>query len=123
MADSDTGPITKFPADDLRPAKRFITSHNTSGQGIFVGDDNGDHHRVMVRGKGVANIIYSTISNPVDLNNEADIAYAREHEVNSPVLDASPPRIITGKKNYWRANNIAHAARNPRPPRVRDPPY
>lgn len=82
MADSDVGPITKFPADDLRPAKRFITSHDASGQGVFVGDDNGDHHRVMVRGKGVANIIYSTSSNPVDLNNEADIAYARENEVN-----------------------------------------
>ncbi|MCJ1341997.1 hypothetical protein MMC31_000177 [Peltigera leucophlebia] len=91
MADSDTGPITQFPADDLRPAKRFITSHNAAGQGVFVGDDNGDHHRVMVRGKGVANIIYSTISNPVDLNNEVDIAYARENEVNS--LSLMHPRL------------------------------
>ena len=81
MADSDTGPISKFPADDLRPTKRFITSHNQSGQGVFVGDDSGDHHRVMVRGKGVANIIYSTSSNPVDMNGEADISYARNNEV------------------------------------------
>lgn len=88
MGDTDTGPITKFPADDLRHAKRFITSHNASGQGVFVGDDNGDHHRVMVRGKGVANIIYSTRSNPVDLNNEVDIAYARENEVDS-IFDTS----------------------------------
>ena len=83
MAESDIGPISKFPADDLRPAKRFITSHNKSGQGVFVGDDNGDHHRVMVRGKGVANIIYSTSSTPVDMNAEADITYARNNEVRS----------------------------------------
>lgn len=81
MAESDTGPISKFPADDLRPTKRFITSHNKSGQGVFVGDDSGEHHRVMVRGKGVANIIYSTSSNPVDMNGEADIRYARNNEV------------------------------------------
>lgn len=100
MADSDSvsdsGPITKFPADDLRPAKRFITSHNAAGQGVFVGDDNGDHHRVMVRGKGVANIIYSTSSNPVDLNNEVDIAYARKNEVNS--LYIPPPPIYYGAR-------------------------
>lgn len=83
MAESDTGPISKFPADDLRPTKRFITSHNASGQGVFVRDDSGDHHRVMVRGKGVANIIYSTSSNPVDMNDEADITYARNNEVHS----------------------------------------
>lgn len=83
MANSDTGPITKFPADDLRPARRLITSHNEAGQSVFVGDDYGDHHRVMVRGKGVANIIYSTSANPVDLNNEVDVIYARDNEVSN----------------------------------------
>lgn len=82
-APSDAGPITKFPADDLRHAKRFVTSHSQSGQGVFVRDDDGDHHRVMVRGKGVANIIYSTSSNPVDMNDEKDITYARDNEVTA----------------------------------------
>ncbi|KAL9123283.1 MAG: hypothetical protein Q9187_000155 [Circinaria calcarea] len=94
MANSDTGPITKFPADDLRPARRFVTSHNESGQGIFVGDDEGSHHRVMVRGKGVANIIYSTSSNPVDMNNEADITYARDNEPGIHVPNGTVARLI-----------------------------
>jgi len=79
----DQGPITRFPADDLRPARRFITSHDNSGKGIFVVEDDGAHHRVMVRGKGVANIIYSTGSNPVDLNDDKDMIYARDNEVIS----------------------------------------
>ncbi|KAL4912940.1 hypothetical protein BDW62DRAFT_206015 [Aspergillus aurantiobrunneus] len=75
------GPISQFPADDLRASQRFITSHNDKGQGFFVKTDYGDHHRVMVRGKGVANIIYSTNANPVPLADEVDITYARENEV------------------------------------------
>ncbi len=84
MADSiwtTDGPITKFPADDLRPSKRFITGHNSKGQGIFIGDDDGDHHKVMARGRGVANIIYSTKENPVELGDDVDVAYAKENEV------------------------------------------
>lgn len=79
--DQDIGPITKFPADDLRPAKRLITTHNGKGQGIFYAEDDGDHHKVMVRGKGVANIIYSTHENPVDMNDDVDIQYAKNNEV------------------------------------------
>ena len=75
------GPIAKFPANDLRHARRFITSHNSEGKGVFVGDDDGAHHRVMVNGNAVANIIYSTNSNPVDVNDDKDIAYARDNEV------------------------------------------
>lgn len=78
----DQGPITKFPADDLRPTRRFITSHDNNGKGIFVVDDDGAHHRVMVRGKGVANIIYSTGSTPVDMNDDKDMIYARDNEVH-----------------------------------------
>lgn len=81
--ENDGGPITRFPADDLRASQRFITSHNEKGEGVFVATDNGDHHRVMVGGKGVANIIYSTKENPVNLAKEADIAYARENEVSA----------------------------------------
>jgi hypothetical protein len=86
MSAEDVGPISKFPADDLRNAKRFITSHNADGKGVFVAEDHGDHHRVMVRGKGVANIIYSTHENPVDLNDEKDIVYARENEVRIALM-------------------------------------
>ena len=80
--ETESGPITRFPADDLRASQRFITSHNGRGEGIFVATDNGDHHRVMVNGKGVANIIYSTKENPVSVASEADIEYARKNEVS-----------------------------------------
>ena len=80
--ENESGPITRFPADDLRASQRFITSHNGKGEGIFVATDDGDHHRVMVNGKGVANIIYSTKENPVNVANETDIAYARNNEVS-----------------------------------------
>ena len=57
----ENGPITEFPTSDLRSSQRFITSHNAAGDGVFVATDSGDHHHVMVKGKGVANIIYSTL--------------------------------------------------------------
>lgn len=76
-----SGPITQFPASDLRSSQRFITSHNAAGDGIFVTTDSGDHHRVMVNGKGAANIIYSTQGNPVDVTGEIDIALAAKNEV------------------------------------------
>ncbi|OAG00262.1 uncharacterized protein CC84DRAFT_1102722 [Paraphaeosphaeria sporulosa] len=75
------GPITQFPAKDLRHARRFITSHNTKGEGTFLADDDGAHHRVMVNGNAVANIIYSTNANPIDMNNDKDLVYARDNEV------------------------------------------
>jgi hypothetical protein len=50
--EEDKGPFTKFPGEGLRPARRFITGHNKDGKGVFIIDDDGDHHRVMVRGKG-----------------------------------------------------------------------
>jgi hypothetical protein len=83
----EKGPITKFPADDLRHARRFITGHNSKGLGVFVGDDDGDHHLLMVNGNAVANIIYSTNANPVDMNDDKDIAYAKNNEVS--VLNSS----------------------------------
>lgn len=94
MAELDSGPITRFPGDGLRHARRFITTHNKAGQGVFAVDDDGDHHKVMVRGKGVANIIYSTSSNPVDMNDEVDIAYARNNEPGIHVPNGSVARLI-----------------------------
>lgn len=75
------GPITRFPADDLRHARRFITTHSKEGRGVFLPDDDGDHHKVMVQGKGVATIIYSTQGAQVDLNDEKDVEFAKTNEV------------------------------------------
>ena len=82
--EEDVGPFTGFPGTGLRPARRFITGHNKEGKGIFIKDDDGDHHRVMVRGKGVSNIIYSTEGNPVDMNDDVDVEYAKNNEVCYP---------------------------------------
>jgi len=79
------GPITRFPADDLRHAKRLITTHNAKGKGVFLPDDDGDHHKIMLNGQAAANIIYSTQGAQVDLNNEQDIKFAKENEA-SPIL-------------------------------------
>lgn len=81
MTNSDTGPITGFPCDGLRQIRRFITSRNKEGEGVFAVEDEGAHHRIMVRGKGVSNIIYSTKDHQVDMNDEKDIGYARDNEV------------------------------------------
>jgi hypothetical protein len=88
------GPITKFPAHDLRPARRFISTHNKEGKGVFVNDDDGAWHRVMCRGRAVANIIYSTQDNPVDMNNEKDLKYAAENEPAIHVPLGSVARLI-----------------------------
>jgi hypothetical protein len=73
-------PLTGFPAPGLRTSRRFITSHNKDGKGVFVVDDTGDHHRVNVGGRpGVGNIIYSTAETPVDMNDDKDMKYARDN--------------------------------------------
>ncbi|KAL9076768.1 MAG: hypothetical protein Q9161_000753 [Pseudevernia consocians] len=89
-----SGPITQFPASDLRSSQRFITSHNAAGDGIFVATDSGDHHRVMVNGKGAANIIYSTQGNPVDVTGEIDIALAAKKEPGLHIHNGSVARMI-----------------------------
>lgn len=71
-----------FPAPGLHKTQRLITGHGPDGKGHFLYTDAGDHHRVMGEGQAVANIIYSTKGDPVELNDEADIKYARENEVN-----------------------------------------
>ncbi|KAI0449667.1 hypothetical protein F5B21DRAFT_508970 [Xylaria acuta] len=88
------GPIAKFPAEGLRPTRRFITSHNAEGKGVFVVDDDGDHHRIMVQGEAVANIIYSTSGNPVDMNDDKDMIYARDNEPAIHVPNGSVARLI-----------------------------
>ena len=68
---------------DLQPPRRLITSHNRLGQGIFVSDDSGDHQRMIMGGKSAASVMYSTSSLPIDMNDEVDLAFARNNEVNS----------------------------------------
>lgn len=70
-----------FPAPGLRKTDRFITAYNAEGKGYFHTSDNGDHHRVMGEKQAVANILYSTYENPVELNGEVDIKLAKEQEV------------------------------------------
>ncbi|GLB08938.1 hypothetical protein AtubIFM57258_004847 [Aspergillus tubingensis] len=90
----DTGPITQFPADGLRASKRLITSHNPEGKGVFITEDHGDHHKIMVRGKGVANIIYSTKGNPVDMTDDADVKFAKKNEPPLHIPNGSVVRLI-----------------------------
>ena len=74
-------PYTGFPASDLRQPKRLVTSHNEDGKGVFLPEDDGDHHRVILDGTAVCNIIYSTQGNPVNLNEDADVKRAKDNEV------------------------------------------
>lgn len=73
-------PYKGFPATDLRHPKRLVTTHNQDGKGVFLPDDDGDHHRVILDGDAVCNIIYSTQGNPVNINKEADVKRAEENE-------------------------------------------
>ncbi|RYO76666.1 hypothetical protein DL764_010283 [Monosporascus ibericus] len=97
MASSNTaepGPISKFPAPGLRHSQRFITTYNKEGKGVFLPADDGDHHKIMVGGHAVANIIYSTLGNPVDLKDEKDIKYARENEPGLHIQNGTVVRLI-----------------------------
>lgn len=86
MADAAKGFITDgFPAPGLRKTQRLITGHGADGKGHFIFTDNGDHHRVMGEQQAVAVIPYSTKDNPVDLNEDVDVAFARENEVRVSV--------------------------------------
>ncbi len=99
----ENGPITKFPASDLRSSQRFITSHNAAGDGVFIASDSGDHHRVMVNGKGVANIIYSTQGNPVDVADDIDITLAAKKEVR-----VSPFFSLTSSTVFPRSTGLTY---------------
>ncbi|KAH9427853.1 hypothetical protein MCOR02_011352 [Pyricularia oryzae] len=72
-------PITSFPAQGLRNPSRFVTGHNAAGESVFVRSDHGEHHAVMLDGAGAQNILYSCASNPVQVNEDADLAYAAAH--------------------------------------------
>ncbi|KAI9368954.1 NAD(P)-binding protein [Aspergillus egyptiacus] len=74
---------------------RLITGNQEEdGKGHFLVTDTGDHHRVMGEKQAVANIIYSTHENPVDLNEEKDIKYARENEPGLHIPNGTVVRMI-----------------------------
>ncbi|OQE10141.1 hypothetical protein PENFLA_c090G05285 [Penicillium flavigenum] len=84
-----------FPAPGLRPTQRLITGNKEEdGKGHFLVTDNGDHHRVMGENQAVANIIYSTNENPVDLNDDKDIKYAQENEPGLHITNGTVVRMI-----------------------------
>ena len=83
-----------YPAPGLRNTSRFITSHNDEGKGYFHTSDHGSHHRVMGEKQAVMNIMYSTSSTPVDLNNESDIKFAQENEPGLVIPQGSVLRMM-----------------------------
>ncbi|KAL8838832.1 MAG: hypothetical protein Q9170_001987 [Blastenia crenularia] len=111
MTDAAKGFITDgFPAPGLRKAQRLITGHGADGKGRFLVTDNNDHHRVMGEQQAVAVIPYSTNENPVELNEDVHVAFARENEVFSGPRSTISPYANTG------------ATRPPHPLRQRGPP-
>ncbi|KAL2867467.1 cupin domain-containing protein [Aspergillus lucknowensis] len=67
------GPFTQFPGAGLPDIRRFITTHNAQGEGVFLPADNGDHQALMANGRGVQNIIYTTDGAAVELNDEPSL--------------------------------------------------
>lgn len=82
-SDVGAGYVSEFPAPGLPRTVRHITGHNTEGKSVFLKTDCGDHHRIMGEQQAVANILYSTVQTPVDVNGDVDIKQAEEHEVNA----------------------------------------
>lgn len=81
MADK-SGPITQFPSEGLRKAKRFITTHNDEGKGIFLREDHGDFESVMGNGQAVRLDLFTTARFPIDMNGEKDVKWAASNRVS-----------------------------------------
>ncbi|RAK71701.1 NAD(P)-binding protein [Aspergillus fijiensis CBS 313.89] len=78
-----------------RASYRLITGHSEEdGKGHFLVTDRGDHHRIMGENQAVANILYSTQENPVDLNDSKGIQYARENEPGLHIPNGTVARMI-----------------------------
>ncbi|KAI2602119.1 hypothetical protein GGR54DRAFT_625633 [Hypoxylon sp. NC1633] len=91
---AEPGPFTKFPGEGLPDIKRYITTHNSLGEGVFLPSDNGDHHALMANGRGVQNIIYTTNGTAVELNDEVDIAQARDNRPGLHIPGGTLVRMI-----------------------------
>ncbi|CAI7626144.1 unnamed protein product [Penicillium discolor] len=88
------GPFTQFPGAGLPDIKRFITTHNSQGEGVFLPADNGDHQALMANGRGCQNILYTTQGEAVDLNGEVDIALAKDNAPGLHVPGGTLVRMI-----------------------------
>ncbi|KAF4766977.1 hypothetical protein N7455_011588 [Penicillium solitum] len=88
------GPFTQFPGAGLPDIKRFITTHNSQGEGVFLPADNGDHQALMANGRGCQNILYTTQGEAVDLNGEVDIALAKNNAPGLHVPGGTLVRMI-----------------------------
>jgi quercetin dioxygenase-like cupin family protein len=82
------------PVHGLPRVVRHITGHNAEGKGVFLSTDGGAHHRELVDKGALANIIYSTNSNPVDLNDNQDIKFQAENEPGLTVKNGTVCRLI-----------------------------
>lgn len=79
-------PFTGFPGTGLPDIKRYITTHNAQGEGVFLPSDNGSHQSLMGgngagAGGAVQNIMYTTQGSAIDMNEEADLKWARDNAV------------------------------------------
>lgn len=81
---STSGPITGFPAEGLAPPKRFITTHDAEGKSVFLPTDSGDHQAIMVEGAASQSIMYTADKVPANLNDEADVKWAKDNQVRNP---------------------------------------
>lgn len=102
-----SGPITEFPAPGLRKHYHFVTGHDATGNSVFVRADHGDHHAVMLEGLGAQNIIYSCPSNPVQVNNDEDLAYAAANKPPLHVPNGALVRMIDFAP--WNKSNMHRA--------------
>ena len=109
---------TEFPVPGLSRAMRHITGHDAEGKSIFLQTDCGDHHRILGEKQAIGNIVYSTNSNPVEINGDVDIKYAKENEVPLPLNSSEKSRKRKKKKLI-----LPPAARSPRPQRLRCAPH
>ncbi|KAI1433781.1 cupin domain-containing protein [Xylaria sp. CBS 124048] len=79
---STSGPCTDFPAPGLRDPFRYMSGHNAKGESVFVKTDHADHRSIMLGGAAAQAIFYSSGSNPIDLNGDADLEFIK----NQPSL-------------------------------------
>jgi hypothetical protein len=82
VSTASIGYVDTFPAPGLNRTVRHITGHNAEGKAVFLSTDCGDHHHVMGEKQAITNIIYSTNTTPIEVNDDVDIKYAKENEVS-----------------------------------------
>ncbi|KAF2177783.1 NAD(P)-binding protein [Zopfia rhizophila CBS 207.26] len=97
----------------LPRVQRHITGHNEQGHSVFLSTDSGAHHKELVDKGALANIIYSTNSHPVELNDNVDIKFQAENEPGLTVKNGTVCRLIdfapACESPMHRVNSIDYA--------------